>query len=409
MSSIISADEGAKCALCGGAVFKKEVFDVKLKLSVYRCPCSGYPDILRIRRSLPVGEDGKSRRVEIRDNKNGERITDIYEAMHVARSIDYDIKGGNFDPRDYQSKAKTQDLIFKNFIKNRYWPVQILRLKRGEISNGGIKAKRSSLRHLEEYFNDYDLRKIKGPAINEYYELFESGPRARDLSIIELKVVISHAQKIGMITDIPFYPKLKKTKIRDVENFLTDKEQEEILAKIETPLYRLMIETLIMYAMRPCEVRALQWRDLDFKNDIITISRHFSDGVHLMDGRKSNESKHYLPMIQKFRDIVAQLPRSINAEDFIFKGKEGGAVADRVMARHWAKAIKEVNKNRKDKIEYVQLYEGTKHSRLSFLKRQGYSDSQLILVSGHTDEKTVRRYAQITKLNQLEIVRGMIE
>lgn len=403
MSSIISADEGAKCDTCGGTAFKKEVFDLRLKLSVYRCECAGYPNRLRIRRSLPVGEAGKAERVEIRENKAGQRITDIYEAMHVARAIDYDIKSGKFDPLDYQSKAKTKDLVFKNFIDNRYYPVQLKRILRKEISEGGLKAKRTALMHLKKYFGNFDIRNIDSPAVEEFYQMFDSGIRARDLAIIELKVIIKYAKKIGKHTKDIEFPKIKKVKFRDVEKFLTDAEQDLILSFIEVPLYRLMIETLIIYAMRPCELRALQWQDIDFKDDIITINRHFSDGVHLMEGRKSNESKHFLPMIQKFKDIVNQLPRSINKTDFIFKGKNGGAVADRVLARHWVKACE------KAKIKNVQMYEGTKHSRLSYLKRLGYTDAQLILLTGHTNEDTVRRYAQMAKLNKLAAIRGMIE
>lgn len=403
MSSIISADAGAKCCSCGGVVFKKEVFDKKLKLSVYRCACSGYPDLLRIRRSLPIKLNGHSDRVEVRLNKSGERITDISEAMHVARSIDYDLKSGKFDPNDYRPKHLTKDLVFGNFIESKYWPIQNKRLARGEITHGGLKAKRFSLAHLVKYFKDFDIRKIDGAAIEEFYQLFDSGLRARDLSIVELKVVLGLAFRINLIKAIPHYPTIKKVKLRDVEKFLSDTEQTLILSHIEIPLYRMMIEVLIIYAMRPCEVRALQWGDLDFLNDVVTINRHFSDGVHLTNGRKSNEAKHYLPLIQKFKDIINVLPHSIKKDDFIFKGVKGGAVADRVMARHWANACK------KSKIGYVQLYEGTKHSRLSFLKKQGYSDSQLLLVSGHTNEDTVKRYAQMTKLSKLEAVRGMIQ
>lgn len=409
MNSIIAPDSRAKCSLCKGDSFKLETFDLKMSLAIAVCrECGAYPDKIRIRRSLPIGQKSEAERVDIRFSKIGERIKDIEEAKHIARSIDYDIKSGRFDPNDYRPKKQTANLIFKNFIANKYLPIQMSRLSRGEITPGGMKAKRSSISHLVKYFGEFDIRNISSGAIEEYFQLFPSnkktsGTRARDLSIIELKVIMAQIFRLGTIKELPTFPKIKKAKLRDVERFLTDQEQELILSKIDNPLYRIMIEVLIIYAMRPCEVRALQWRDLDFKNDIITVSRHFSDGVHIREGRKSNEGKHYLPMIPRFRELIATLPRSIKNEDFIFKGRCGGAVADRVMARHWAIACK------KAKIDHVQLYEGTKHSRLSSLKKLGYTDSELILVSGHTNEDTVKRYAQVTKLNRLEKVREMIQ
>jgi integrase len=404
MSSIIANDIGAKCIDCAGDTFIKEMLDPKIKLGISKCAnCGGHPDKIRIRRSLPIGQNGKAKRVDIRHARSGEKIIDIEEAKHVARSIDYDIKDGRFDPRDYRPRSSLDDLKFQNLIDNRYFPSQEKKVARGEMTPAGLKAKRSALNHIKAFFHDHDIRRIKSGMVFEFQESFESGPRARDLAIQELQVVMKFFLQMDYISELPKFPKSKKSKIRNVEKFLTDIEQEKIINEIEVPLYRLMIETLVIYAMRPCEVRALQWRDIDRVSGVVTIQRHFSDGIHLKDGRKSNEGVHYLPLTERFAEILNEIPRSLKKDDFIFKGKNGGAVADRVLARHWAKACKKL------KIEKVELYEGTKHSRLSFLKRQGFSDDQLLHLSGHTNVETLKRYAQVTKLNKLEMVKEMIQ
>lgn len=404
MSSVITADARGRCAQCAGTDFKITVIDPKIKLSIATCAsCGSFPDKIRIRRSLPIGLDGKANRVDIRYNRIGEKIADIEEAKHIARSIDYDIKSGRFDPNDYRPRGVLNDFLFENFVEKNYLVIQEKKLAKGVLSPAGFKNKKSSIAHLKKALGEIDIRRITSGTIFGYYEGFTGGDRARDLSIQELQIILKYAYNLELITKLPQFPKIKKAKIRDVEKFLTDQEQEQIINAIEVPLYRLMVEVLVIYAMRPCEVRALQWRDLDFFNGVITIQRHFSDGVHLRNGRKSNESIHYLPMTERFMEIIDQLPRSIKSDDFIFKGREGGAVADRVLARHWAKAIKKLD------ISYVELYEGTKHSRLSFLKRQGFSDDQLLMLSGHTNVETLKRYAQVTKLNKVLLVKEMIQ
>lgn len=404
MSSIIAADENAKCKECGDtSSFSNEIFDKKLKLAIATCKCGGHPSSIRLRRSLPIGEEGKATRVDIRYTRDGVRLDDIEEAKHVARSIDYDIKSGRFDPNDYKPKKIKSQFLFGNYVKEKYEPAQKKRFEKGELAKGGWRKKTSLCKHLVKFFGEIDIRKISRGHIMEFRDSFEGSARSCDLVTQELSVIINFAYDRDVIQKKPAIPKMKKANIRDVEKFLTDLQQEKILNSIRNPKYKAMIECLIIYAMRPSEIRALQWRDLDFKNEIISINRHFSDGSHLHDGRKSNGSVHYLPMTDRFIEMMRELPRSIKNDDFIFKGQKGGAVNERALRDAWNDACKIA------KVEPIELYEGTKHSRLSFLKRQGHSDDELLLLSGHTSVETLRRYAQITKLNKLENVKGMIQ
>ncbi len=50
------------------------------------------------------------------------------------------------------------------------------------------------------------------------------------------------------------------------------------------------------------------------------------------------------------------------------------------------------------------LYEGTKHTRATYLKALGADDRVLAAAMGHADPRSVRPYAQI----QVDSVRGML-
>lgn len=404
MSSVISPDPRSKCASCGGTKFTSSVYDERFKLSIAKCSaCGGMPDRLRIRRSLPIGLDGKAQRVEIRFNRIGERIKSVDEAMHIARSLDYDLRDGRFDPNDYRPKSMGVSFLFKNLISSKYLPYYQNKLAKGEISPGGLDTKKVMINHLKGYFDDFDIRKIKAADIKEFYMTFKGGDRSKDLSIQELRVFFNFCHEIELIKQIPTMPKTSQSKSKDVAIFLTEKEQEKVINSITDPFYKMMIETLAIYAMRPSELRALQWRDVNFHEGTLSIQRHFSKNI-LTPGRKSNEKILILPITERFAEIISSLPRSINGEDFIFQSKMGeGAVGEARLRKYWSAACKKAKINKK-----VTLYEGTKHSRLSHLKSLGHSDDQLILLTGHTKVETLQRYAQETSENKLKKVNKMI-
>lgn len=399
MSSRICADTDARCRACGCRKFSYIKFK---KFDVPTCSeCGEEPSHYRLRRYLP-SVDGRSVRYDIRYGKDHERIVDVHDAIVLARQIDQEIQTQTFKPTEYMSKVKSEIFSFENIIKSKYLTAQESKLGRGELSPAGLKIKKTAINHLMNYFCELDVRKIGTGNIYEFYETFTGGDRTRVLATQELKVILNYLHQIGMIDSLPRFPKLKASKKRDVENFLTSEEQELVISKIKDPLYLSMITILAHYAMRPCEIRALQWQDLDFDNSTIAIQRHFSNGTTLLSGRKSNEETLFLPMTPVFRNCVKDLKPG-PPQSFVFQGKEGGAVGDRVLSRHWKQACIDAG------VKPVQLYEGTKHSRLTILKSKGYSDDHLILLSGHSNVDTVKRYAQRTNETRLALVRGMVQ
>ncbi|MCR9206156.1 MAG: tyrosine-type recombinase/integrase, partial [Halobacteriovoraceae bacterium] len=315
---------------------------------------------------------------------------------------DKELVDGTFDPKRYMSNEVSDQLRFFYFMENKYLPAQKRKVKRGDLSPSMYKKKLNYFKHLRPFYK-LDLRVVGSGRVLEFYDSWTEKLRTRDLVIQELKTVLSYARDLELIESLPSFPKLKPSKKREANRFLSLKEQELIISKLENETYKRMISLLCLYALRPSEVRALKWIDFDFKNKVISISRHFSNGTELIEGRKSNKETHFLPMTDEFFKIMKDVPISIVKDNFVFLGKNGGAVADRVLARAWHKAREVAG------IHYVQLYEGTKHSRLSLLKAKGHSDEELILLSGHTNIKTVQRYAQLNDSQKLGQVRTLLE
>lgn len=394
MGGSIKSDKGSKC-LCGGK-FKQIKM---LERSVPVCDKGGgHPNKLRVDRYI-LDLDGVGRRIIIRFDHKNKRLTKINQAIMTLEFIDYEIEEGKFDPRKYANKAVSNQLKFKYFVENKYLRLYEAKLKSQQVTPSYLKNKISICKnHITPFFGELDIRVVSSGKIREFHDSFTDRLRTRDKAIQELGCILRYAMDLEHIDKMPVIPRTKRAKYRNVENFPTPLEQEKIINAIGNPTYRAMIKILAIYAMRPCEVRALKVKDL--KNKIITIRRHFSDGNKLIDGRKGqsmgeNLAIHYLPFVDDFVKVLNEIEIPKDEEAFLFKGMRSEFVSENVLRIAWNAACKEVG------VTKCQLYEGTKHSRISSLKQAGYSDEELIVITGHTNIETIKRYSQLTRESRL--------
>lgn len=420
MGGCILSDDKKGC-VCGGKfiqvninfLFKDYPFLKQDEGDDYSVPvcefCKSAPRLLRIKRYVPgkFGDSGK--KITIRYSHTNKRLTKIFDAIAVMKLIDKEIHEHTFDPMKYTKTDTLNALQFDGFVAKKYLPYQEKRAKNNELSPEGLKKKKTAIKHLVKFFGDRDLRAISRGAIREFYDSWEDRFRARDLATQELAVILKYAVEIEFLTHSPTLPKIKESQGVSADNILSPQEQERVLSHFENPLYRAMAEILIFHALRPCEVRALQWRDIDFKNKIIKIERHFSLSK-IIEGRKSVKQGHYIPLLENIETILSNMPRPMDSREFIFKGSQGGAVGERVLSRAWLKAMEAAFKDvrARDK-KTTSLYEGTKHSRLTYLKSMGFSDEDIMLLTGHTSPKALKRYTLLSDQVKMAKVREILK
>lgn len=407
MSSVIAPMPNTQCRECGEGVFVSKMYDSKFKLSIHVCArCGGYPKQIKLRKSLPLGENGSSIRTDILRNRLGERLESVEEAMHMARVIEYDLRDNRFDPNDYRTKAMGEANQFENIVRRRYIPACIKK-----FGNGGFETKMVMINHLIKFFGEIGISKIKTQHVKEFQYNYKCGDRSKDLAIEELGVILNYFKETGPLTSVIDLPKTKKSKERNIKDFLTKKEQKIVISKIDDVYYRNMIEILAEYALRPGDIRALKWEDINFHNQTFTIKEHFAK-AKLKSGRKSTEDALTLPMTPMFLEIIKALPHSIDGSDFVFKSKNSngtfdqGAVGEARLRIHWNKANEKAFK--KNKIKKVSLYVGTKSTSLTAMINDGNSAEDLILLTGHASVKTLKRYAKITEENKLKKVKNIM-
>ncbi len=398
------------------------------------------PHAYRIRKSIPDLATGKGKVVDVRYSKDGKRISTLSQAHSTRDSINADIRSGEFEPLKYRLKGNEEEYSFKWLIETQYLPHYELLCKDGKVKPSTLKAKRQYIRnYLLPFFSGVKSEKRqkkritravlrgKGKRPDEYHEVpvkWASDVRSilkirkitvtqlnasmpcsqalRDLVLQELKVILHWAKSELEIEQliIPGFPAPKKKRLMDPETFLNEEENRKVFKHIKNDQYRIMTHLCWFYAMRPCEVRALKWSDIDWKNEVIKIQRHVTLNCTVVNGRKSQDDEcHYLPLEQEVKVLLQGLARPLKTDAYMFPGEVTEIVPDNRLRKVWREALKRAG------LPHVDMYRGTKSSRLSQLLANGWSMEEIQSLTGHTTLGMLAFYAQLTKRQKVERVR----
>ena len=394
-TSIYSDVTGNKCN-CGGK------FTSRIKnrgLTIPRCSkCELDPPLYRILADV-VDMNGHSKRITIRYSQDGERLNDFFSVAHTLKCINREMDEGSFDIRRYESISTRESFLFENVAKE-FLAYHERRFKRNEITKAGFRRKKGLVEnYLIPHFKRIDIGRINASMIKQFKNKFTEMLRTRDLALSELKTLLSFAFEFDYIQKIPKFDKIPKSKKR--KNILTIEEAIEIINYVNHPTYRACFSLMTIYPIRPGELRALTWEDVDFKEKSIHIRRHISDN-QIVEGRKSIKVDHEkgsitYPLTKEAELILKSLPIGFKKSELVFKGVQGGLISQNVLPRAWKKACNLAGK------KYVSCYE-IKHARLSEIAEQTSGDIvKMMAAGGHTNpnillERYVRNRSDLTDI-----------
>lgn len=344
--------------------------------------CGKSPALFRIRAKI-LTEDLQVKYIDIRHQKGGKRLTKTYDCMAVLDRVNEEMEKGTFNYRDYDSEDGRAEFLFENVVA-KYLAHHKKRLERNELSPSGYANKRTSCNALLESFTGRDICTIKADAIEEFKDSYVDKFRARDLALAELKSILIRAEEKGMISKVPKFGLIKSSNKR--KEIISLDTAIKVIAAVEDPQYQFMMKLLLSYPVRPGELRALQWRDVDYFGNTVTFQRHFSKDI-VIEGRKSikdgEKSEIQFPLSTEFREFLATLPRPLKKDAYIFPGKEREFVTGKCLSNAWRKATKKL------KLPDYDMYE-LRHARLTQISEQSNGNIPLLLkASGHTNVQTL--------------------
>ncbi|MDA8091901.1 MAG: tyrosine-type recombinase/integrase [Nitrospiraceae bacterium] len=166
--------------------------------------------------------------------------------------------------------------------------------------------------------------------------------------------------------------------------WFNSKDQIDILNVIDVDEDRNIVKFLMLHGCRPGEARALRSLDVNIDNLSITIRNTFSKNtLRRRARRKGKKSKPYVVPIH--REIVAFIEERVrsNPEGFIFiNPRTGGPYMIDAFQAIFVAVRKKLNiaKN-------IRLYDATRHSFVTQLRRAGLSLSEISKLVGHSSSK----------------------
>ena len=193
-------------------------------------------------------------------------------------------------------------------------------------------------------------------------------------------------------------------------NFWTYEEFKKFIAVEDDLMYRTFFKVLYYCGLRKGEIRALDWNDIDFNNNTLTIRKGLSDNVngkkYIISSPKALKSNRTLPLSKKFIDDLKELKKSVMQytnfrEDWFVFGNELPLVDDAIRRRK--------NNNCKlSNVKQIRLHD-FRHSCASLLISTGADIKIVAEFLGHTKiDETLNTYVHMFK-NKLNNIVNIID
>ncbi len=246
-----------------------------------------------------------------------------------------------------------------------------------------VRTKRSiTNQHLKTFFGRMKLAAIKGSAIETYKaQKTDAGLSSKTINnhLAILRRCLRCALEWGELETMPHFRSLRVSPVQ-IEA-LTDSECGALLADISNPKAHLMILTALHAGMRLGELCALQWKDVDFSKNQITVARSIVRGV--ISSPKSNKIRR-IPMTATLR---AALMESRAATGLVFpRNATGEPLSDMAATVLLRNACKRAGVRR---IGWHKL----RHTFASQLVSRGVPMRAIQNLLGHSTVVMTERYA----------------
>lgn len=382
--------KGGKCP-CGGAFSKRVPYDQRsnINLLMPTCAACGEDPLLYVIDVDAKDENGNPINFRIRNTKDSERLSSRESVSYIIKVIQREIMDGSFNVRHYDSSKSKEAFIFKNYVVE-YLAHHERRLLRKEISPKGLKDKEGLIRReLLPFFGNMELFRINDSVIRKFKETYVDKLRTRDLALGELKALLNQAQRDELINVAPKFEAIPRAKKRD--EIISLELAQKTVELIATQLHRDMYTLLLIYPLRPGELRALQWKHIDLTKGSFTIEQHFSNEV-LIPGRKSigidkKQGSIDFPINAVAREIFQrQRQQKITAlNSYVFLNKFGKQVSESTLWGAWDCARKKLGHK-------FAPYECRHVSASELYKKLNGDLIRMKEVGGWTNTTTLERY-----------------
>lgn len=379
------------CDQCGGKFALYQEFKRRDKPSIYYPVCDKCkmpPAKFRIRAKL-ADDKGNKRYVFIRRTAGGQLIQEPSDLLTVFTRIEEDEKLGKFRHTEYDKKAVREKDIFKNVV-DAYIKSQE---QRKDLKPYSIESKKKYSKLLVyghkgdevEGFGDMSIHDIEKHHVEDFKRGLTSHTN-QAMCLGELKTILKWAKdryKLSDVIEIVVPSSKKRKSIPDLEVVKT-----KIIPAIQNEIHREAIRMLRDYGLRPSEVRAIQYEQIDLINDRIIIDRHFSKTTLVMGRKSADEGEDTAsldrPLTPELKAFIKSRPWPLDKKKFLFTNSVGKAMGVKDLSQTWRETLKDL------KLPHVEMY-GLRGAKITeVIEKHGVHKGMNL--AGHSNIKTTMIY-----------------
>lgn len=284
------------------------------------------------------------------------------------------------EPQENNEKRLEEAPTFVEFSKKWLDIYVKTNNKYSEVAN-----KESILRaHLIPFFGQKKLNQIKMLDI-ENFKVKEINNNLSNKTINNFLIVLSKCLKVAQEWEvIEVIPRIKLLKIQIPKfDHLSEDESQLLLNNCHGTL-KDMVLVALKTGLRFGELIALEWNDIDFGNNLMTVKQSISRGR--LGSTKSNKIR-FIPLSEEANEVLLS---RLNERKFVFT-KDDGALLGSMLCLRWlhraclAAGLRKIG------------FHVLRHSTASQLAEHGVSMTIVKELLGHSDIRTTMRYSHLTQ------------
>jgi len=247
-------------------------------------------------------------------------------------------------------------------------------------------------KHILPAFKDRQIKSITAPELQIFLNT-KSGLSVSTLGYIKavLTGVFKNAYTNGIIDRDPSATLVRPSAQKESKRALTQAEVIAVLEVGRTHPEGMILLILYYTGLRIGEALGLQWRDVDFKERVLSVNRDIDFKTNAIGELKTKSAKRSVPIPQELYDAL-WLARGIGETFVIQSPKSHSFLSQSTYKRMWSRlmqAVYEIDRsieNRNGKAILTAHY--FRHNYASVLYNNGIDILSAQKYLGHSDVKT---------------------
>lgn len=321
-------------------------------------------------------------RLKIYSDKTGHPLDSFARAQRVLETIRYEIDQHVFNPTKYTA-SDLKEYLFETRV-DAWYESKKKDVQRGNLAKSYTRGIDCFIRkYYKPFFKGMDVRDLRSFHIQQFYEQLPEGKSLKYISNImkALENFFNTLLRYDFIPKKPSFPVI--TLDRKTPKWVDAETQLNLLKEIPEA-HRPIFTFLAFQGIRPSEARALKVKDVNLKQNTLTVARTYS-GSEIRERVKGKVVRPRLinPALQS---LLGELCRDKHPEAFVFTNpRTRKPYSENALRRLW-------NNTRKTVGIDITLYEATRHSLASIAASNGAPLMAIKDVLGHTDIRTTLKY-----------------